>query len=144
MLSGALVGAGVAIASCAGIYFSGVIPNKPKQIVQSPPPPANTNPRGGTPDGGNHGTQPPDTSVPGKSRLFAKIQELGKLNSTVAAVDDVDLKKAREELEGVAHNAEAAKTAKGEWEAVQATIYLGISHQIANEHAAARSSTRPG
>ena len=82
--------------------------------------------------------------IAGQPRLFAKIQELGKLNATVAAADDADLKKAREELQGVRDDAEAVKTPKGEWEAVQATIYLGVSHQIANELDAARKVYEAG
>ena len=80
----------------------------------------------------------PVATVPGQGRLFAKIQELGKVNSTVAAADDADVKKAREELQAVANDAEAAKTAKGERQAVEATIYLGVSHEIANERDQAR------
>ena len=91
MLPGALLGAGVAIAACAGVYFSGVIPNKPKQTAQIPPPQTNLQGRSG--DVSPPGDAPPAAQIAGQPRLFAKIQELGKLNATVAAADDADLKK---------------------------------------------------
>jgi hypothetical protein len=133
-LIGGMVGAGIAIAACTAIYLSGAVPNNAKETAKAPTPPQG----GNTPGGTNAIEQPPADTVPGQTRLFARIQELGKVNAVTAAPDDADLQRAREELKGVADNSEAAKSARGEWEAVQATIYLGISHQVANERETAR------
>lgn len=143
-LIGGFIGAGLAVAACTGIYLSGAIPNKkptPAAPVQNV---AANQPGGGGETAVNPGDQPPAATVPGQARLFAKMQQLGKVNASVAAADDADLRRAREELRGVADNAEAAKSPQGEWEAVQATIYLGVSHQIANERDAARKVYEAG
>jgi len=140
-LVGGLIGAGIAVAACAGIYFSGVIPNKPKATAQLPATTGNQQ-AGVNPQGTEPVVQPPASTIPGQTRLFAKIQELGRLNASVAAADDADVRKAREELQAVANTAD--KSAKSEWDAVQAQIYLGVSHQIANEREAARKVYQEG
>lgn len=143
-LVGGFIGAGIAVAACTGIYLSGAIPNK-KPTTPAPVQNVAANQTGGAGEtGANPIEQPPPATVPGQGRLFAKLQQLGKANATVAAADDADLRRAREELNGVANNAEAAKTPHGELEAVRATIYLGISHQIANERDQARKVYEAG
>ena len=87
---------------------------------------------------------PPAATVPGQARLFAKLQQLGKVNAAAAAPDDAELRRAREELNSVANNAEAIKTEKGEWDAVQATIFLGVSHEVAKERDAGPQGLRGG
>lgn len=130
-----LLGMVVATTACAGVYFSGIIPNSQKVTAKGP---ASATP-GTQPDPTAPGGQsPPTAAVPGQTRIFAKIQELAALNAGVAAAEDPDLKKAREELQVVADDTESAKTAAGERKAVEATIYIGVTHELAGDRAAAR------
>jgi hypothetical protein len=143
-LIGGFIGAGIAVAACTGIYLSGAIPNK-KPTTAAPIQTVAANNTGKNDESAtNPVDQPPPATVPGQARLFAKVQQMGRVNAPVAAADDADLRRAREELRGVADNAEAAKTPRAEWEAVQAMIYLGVSHQIANEREAARKVYEEG
>jgi len=143
-LIGGFIGAGIAVAACTGIYLSGAVPNK-KPTTPAPIQNVAANNQSRNDDAGtNPVDQPPPATVPGQTRLFAKVQQMGRVNAPVAAADDADLRRAREELRGVADNPEAAKSARGEWEAVQAMIYLGVSHQIANERPQARKVYEEG
>jgi hypothetical protein len=132
MLRGALVGMVFAGAACAGIYFSGVVPNSPKTTQAPKGQPGPTNPDG------NAGNSQPAAAIPGQSRVFGVLQELGKTNATVTAADNPELKQAREELQAVADNPEATKTARGERQAVEATLYIGVSHELAGDRESAR------
>jgi tetratricopeptide (TPR) repeat protein len=85
----------------------------------------------------------PDTKAArGQARLFATYQGLGEA-ATVAS-DNVELKKAREELQAVLNDAEAGKTPGGEKLAVKATIHLGLTYELAGDQAKAREIYEEG
>lgn len=142
-IGGTVLGMVIAGGTWAGLYFSGTIPNseKPTQIpIQQAPligPPVAAG--GGEPAGGQPGPQPGTPAIVAQARLMARIQELAKNNTPVAA-DDAELKKAREELQAVADDV----AGKGEKAAVEATIYLGVSHEIAGDRAAAKQVYEAG
>jgi hypothetical protein len=74
----------------------------------------------------------------GETGLFALVQEHKDKGDTPIAADNPNLKAARENLQALVDDAEAAKTAEGAKAAVKAAIQLGISHEIAGERAAAK------
>jgi tetratricopeptide (TPR) repeat protein len=114
-LTGALIGMTVATAAFAGLYFSGAIPNKSAQVQSKGQPGPAANPQPGTPDGT---AQLP----PGRARLY----------SAVGSGDAAELQKAREELQT------AADAPEGDRKAVEATIFIGVTHEVAGDRAAAR------
>jgi hypothetical protein len=132
-LGGMLVGIVLAGGASAGLYFSGVIPNSEKS---TPVPPSGQRVVSGDPTAPpGEGTRP----VVAQGRLMARVQELAKTNAVVAA-NDPELQKAREELQAIANDPET----KGEKAAVEATIFLGVSHELAGDRAAARQIYEAG
>ncbi len=72
----------------------------------------------------------------GEAGLFALVQDQ-KADAPIAA-DNPELKAARENLQALVDDADAAKTAEGEKAAVKATIQLGISHELTGDRAGAK------
>jgi predicted nucleic acid-binding Zn-ribbon protein len=130
---GMLVGMVLAGGASAGLYFSGLIPNSEKS---TPAPTGQQRLVSGEP------TRSPGTDAQplvAHGRLMARVQELAKTNAVVAP-NDVELQKAREELQAIANDAET----RGEKAAVEATIFLGVSHEVAGDRAAARQIYEAG
>jgi hypothetical protein len=170
---GSVLGMVVASVAFAGIYFGGIIPNaqapKSTQSSSSSPQQASTHEAHTLPTvtdaqsasgAGDHAkalnildsikaTSPEAMTTEakaavGQARLFARLQALGKANEAIATGDDSELKKAREELQAVVDDANAAKTPEDEKAAVKAAIHLGLTYEVAGDRAKANEVYKNG
>ena len=159
-VGGTLLGMVLAGGGIAGAYFAGLIPpledSTKKPVAMQPGPNAN-NPgpaaQATTADitaalkAGDAAkakkiaedlkdSTPAGKALAGEAGLFALVQE-HKADAPIAA-DNPELKAARENLQALVDDADAAKTADGEKAAVKATIQLGISHELTGDRASAK------
>jgi hypothetical protein len=158
---GVLLGAGGASA----VYFSGLLPQKDAGkpnatnpgIAQSSTPPNTTNPppaavtvadahaalAAGNPAQAvkvietTGAKTPEEKAALGQARFFARLRELAQTNAPAAA-DDAAIKQARDDLEAVVNDADAAKTPEGERAAVKAALHLGLTYELAGDRAKAK------
>jgi hypothetical protein len=159
-VGGTLLGIVLAGGGIAGAYFGGLIPpleDSTKKPVAMQPGPGPNNPGSVaqvTPaditaalKAGDAAkakkiaedlkdTTPAGKALAGEAGLFALVQE-HKTDAPIAA-DNPELKAARENLQALVDDADAAKTAEGEKAAVKATIQLGISHELTGDRASAK------
>lgn len=159
---GLVAGMVLAGGAFAGLYFGDVIPNSEKvaQVGQqggTPPQGGQPNPDGPGPNrSGTKATPAPDAKAAFAAGDIAKALELVKAQTATTPDDkatagrvrvyskvqavgtDDDLKQGRADLQAVIDDPEAAKTPEGVKRAVQATIDLGISYEIAGDTEAAR------
>ncbi len=157
MLIGALAGAILAGAACAGTYFSGLVPNSEKSAAGPP-----TNPIVNPGGPGNQATPPP-VATPGaaaqhafamgnlsqalemvKARPATTVEEratagsvriYAKVNGTGT---DADLQQGQKDLQQVIAEAGKEKTADSIRRAVKATVDLAISYEATGDTATAR------
>ena len=163
-VGGTLVGMVIAGGAFAGVYFGGVIPNAEQKTAQLLPQgqpgqnPPNTNPgvtNPATPTAADiaaairagdaakakeiaaaiKDTTPLGKAREGEAGLFALVQEKGTMPITA---DNADLKAARENLQVLVDDPEAAATPASEKTAVKAAIQLGLTHELAGDRAAAK------
>lgn len=166
-VGGTLLGMVVAGGACAGVYFGGLVPNaesNTQQANRQPPtikpdnlknlpdlnPPAPTAAdvelairagdaaRAKTLAAGIKEPPPAVKASLGAGQLFSLVQG-AKADAPIAA-DNADLKTARENLQALVDDAEAAKTPEGEKAAVLAAVRVGVTHELAGDLDAARKA----
>jgi Flp pilus assembly protein TadD len=158
LVLGGLLGGVLASVACAAIYVSGLVPNQEKASNQPPPQPPQI-PRPPLPPGLPMPPDDPPTPTLDAKTAFAlgdwtKALELARNADTVEAkatagrirvyakirgiATDADLQQAQADLREVIATLDQDNSPESRQRAIQATVDLGISHEVSGDFEAAK------